>query len=134
MVDLFKEILPSILQKDKNVLETEKDYVPFVINKALSYHKDCIFWANEMNQRPTTDKRMQYDFLRKSIRKTYRPYQPWIKKDNSEYLACVMEHFKMSEAKAIETINILTKEQLEQIQAATCKGGNIGQWDTSLKT
>lgn len=123
MTDLFKELLPSILQNNNDVLENEKDYVPFVVNNAVAHHKDCIFWVNEINQRPWTDKRMQYDFLRKAIKKYKRPYVPWIKKEGSQYLEAVMEHFKLSEAKALETISVLTNDQLELVLKACEKGG-----------
>ena len=38
---------------------TEKDYIPFLINRSLSYHKDCIIYANEMNRRHFLDKKLQ---------------------------------------------------------------------------
>ena len=48
MPDLFKEIIPSILQTKENVFgEDYSDYVPYVVNKALSYHVDCVLYANE---------------------------------------------------------------------------------------
>ena len=52
MADLFKDIIPSILQNKKNVLENEKDYNAYIINKALSFHYDCVMQANEMNRFP----------------------------------------------------------------------------------
>ena len=66
MPDLFKDIIPSILQTKKNVLQDEldvKDYTPFVVNRALSYHMDCILYANEMNLYPEMDKDLQYQFF-----------------------------------------------------------------------
>ncbi len=63
MPDLFKDIIPSILQTKKNVLQDEidvKDYTPFVVNRALSYHMDCILYANELNLYPEMDKDLQY--------------------------------------------------------------------------
>ena len=59
MPDLFKEIIPSILQTKTNVFEEEtdyKDYNPFIINRSLSYHLDCIFYVNEMNINHHIDK------------------------------------------------------------------------------
>ena len=52
MPDLFKQIMPSILKTKTDVLQTkddEKSYVPFVVNKALSFHSDSVLFANEMN-------------------------------------------------------------------------------------
>ena len=55
----------SILQTKKQLIVdelTEKDYNPFLVNRALSQHKDCVLFANEMNRRHFTDKKMQFDF------------------------------------------------------------------------
>ena len=55
MPDLFIEIIPSILQTKKSVVNDDidaKDYVPFMVNRSLSYHMDCILYANEMNLYP----------------------------------------------------------------------------------
>ena len=57
MPDLFKEIVPSILQTKKNVFEDDpdlKDYNPFIINRALSFHPDCIPYVEEMKDRKST--------------------------------------------------------------------------------
>ena len=62
MPDLFKEILPSILEKKKSVFRDEldyKDYKPFLINRALSYHMDCVLYVNEMNINNSLDVDMQ---------------------------------------------------------------------------
>jgi hypothetical protein len=61
----------SIDTTDKKVVveeENKKDYVPFVINKALSFHYDCIMIANEMNKLPNTDKILQYHYYLNKIR------------------------------------------------------------------
>ena len=68
----------------------EQDYVPFVINRALSYHFDCVMFANEMNQRPLTDKRMQYDYLMSTIRSRRRGYNKWVKPVTSEDLEALL--------------------------------------------
>ena len=83
MADLFREIIPSILQTKEDVLLTEQDeksYSPFMVNRALSYHKDTVLYANEMNSYPNLDKKLQYDFYINIIRASKRPYSKWHKK------------------------------------------------------
>ena len=66
MPDLFKEILPSILQTKKSVFRDEldfKEYKPFIVNRGLSYHMDCVLYVNEMNLHPGIDVDMQYSYL-----------------------------------------------------------------------
>ena len=80
MPDLFKEIIPSILQTKKNVFENEedyKDYVPFVVNRSLSFHQDCILYVNELNMHSQLDKDLQYSFYLNTIRPMKRKFQPW---------------------------------------------------------
>ena len=62
MPDLFKEIVPSILQTKKSVFRDQldyKDYKPFMVNRALSYHMDCILYVNELNINNSLDEDMQ---------------------------------------------------------------------------
>ena len=47
----------------------EKEYAPFIINRALSFFSDTVLFANEMNIHHTIDNRLQYDFFINIIRK-----------------------------------------------------------------
>jgi hypothetical protein len=126
MPDLFKDIIPSILQTKKNVLQDEidvKDYTPFVVNRALSYHMDCILYANELNLYPEMDKDLQYQYLLNTIRSMKRKFQPWQKASADKDLECVKEYFGYSNQKAKEALRILNDEQIAEIKANTIKGG-----------
>jgi hypothetical protein len=126
MPDLFKEIIPSILQTKKNVLQDDldiKDYNPFVVNRALSYHIDCILYANEVNLYPELDKDLQYQYLLNTIRSMKRKFQPWQKTSSDKDLECVKEYFGYSNQKAKEALDILNDEQIAEIKAKTNKGG-----------
>lgn len=125
-MDLFKDIIPSILQTKKCVINDEidrNDYVPFVVNRALSYHMDCILYANEMNLNSGLDKDMQYQYLLNSVRPMKRKFQPWQKSNVVNDLDCVKEYFGYSNVKAKEALRILSDEQLTQIREKTHKGG-----------
>jgi hypothetical protein len=126
MADLFKEIVPSILQTKKRCIETEddeKDYNAYVVNRALSYHIDCVPYVNEINMLHFLDKKLQYDYLLNSIRPMKRKFQAWQKAESVKDLECVKEYFGYSDAKAKEALSILTKEQLSYIRKITDKGG-----------
>lgn len=117
MVDLFKEILPSLMsKKDEYVLNTpeaEKAYVPFVVNKALSFHVDCILYANEMNCLPSTDKKMHYDYMYHSIKRRKRPFVPWDKKTKVENLEVIMQYYGCSSSEAEYYLTLLTNDQID---------------------
>lgn len=126
MPDLFKEIIPSILQTKKSVINDDldaKDYVPFVVNRSLSYHIDCILYVNEMNLYPELDKDMQYQYLLNTIRPMKRKFQSWQKSQVEKDLECVKIYFGYSNAKAREALRILTDEQIAEIRTKTDKGG-----------
>lgn len=124
-MDLFKDVIPSILQTKNEVIsdENEKDYVPFVVNKALSFHRDCALFANEMNKLPNTDKLLQYQYLLNTIRGYRRPYQKWHKRETIENLDAVKEYFNYSNDKAKEALLVLSDDQLKEIKRKLFKGG-----------
>jgi len=125
MADLFKDTIPSILQTKKSVIseENEKDYVPFVVNKALSFHKDCILFANEMNQLPNTDRLMQYHYLLNRVRGYRRSFQKWQKYETINDLNVVKEYYNYSNEKAKEALLLLTADQIIKIREQLNKGG-----------
>jgi hypothetical protein len=126
MPNLFKEIIPSILQTKKCVINDDidaKDYTPFVVNRALSYHMDCVLYANEMNINNMLDKDMQYQYLLNTIRPMKRKFQPWQKAEVDNNIECVKVFFGYSDQKAKEALRILSDEQIAEIKAKTNKGG-----------
>jgi hypothetical protein len=116
----------SILQNKKNLIVdelTEKDYSPFLVNRTLSYHKDCILYANEMNRRHLADKKLQYDFLLNTIRSQKRPFAKWVKAEKSEDLECIKQVFGLSDQKAREAKRLLSNEQIQKLKEQTDTGG-----------
>ena len=122
-MDVFRELIPSILQTKKNVLENEKDYPAFVVNKAISFHYDCVFQANQMNQYPSLPNNMQYQYLLNSIRGYKRPFRKWEKRETIENLEAIKEYFNYSNEKAKEALVLLDAAQLERIRKEINKGG-----------
>ena len=116
----------SILQNKKNLIVdelTEKDYSSFLVNRTLSYHKDCIMYANEMNRRHLADKKLQYDFLLNTIRSQKRPFAKWVKSEKSDNLECIKQVFGLSDQKAREAMRLLSNEQIQQLKEQTDTGG-----------
>jgi len=104
----------------------EKDYVPFLVNRSLSYHEDCILFANEINQRSHLDHLLQYDFFINIIRPRKR-FAKWAKPTKDEDLEAVMEYFGYSRVKAQSAITVLTNEQVTMIKEKLIKGGIHGR-------
>jgi len=126
MPDLFREIIPSILETKKNVIKDDldlKDYKPFMVNRALSYHMDCVLYANEMNMHGLIDSDMQYQYLLNTIRPIKRKFQPWQKSTVDKDIDCVKTYYGYSDNKAKDALRILTDEQIAEIKRKTDKGG-----------
>jgi hypothetical protein len=125
MADLFKEIIPSILQTKQYALLTEQDeksYSPFMVNRALSYHRDTALLANQMNLYPSTDKKLQYDFLLNIVRASKRPYSKWYKRAKSSDLEAVKEYYGYSDSKAVEALKVLSEDQITAMKEQLYKG------------
>ncbi len=123
----LKHYLNSINYDKKALLDNdekaEKLYPPYVINRCLSFFPDTIFHANVINCNWTLDKKMQFDFLRLSIRKNKR-FSPWVKKESNSDIEIVKEAYGYSERKAREVLNILGPGDLDKLRQSLYKGGN----------
>ena len=117
----------QILQGKKQLITdeaTEDAYVPFLTNRSLSQHKDCVLFANEMNQRHNLDKKMQNDFLLNTVRSVKRPFAKWAKSEKqNDDIECVKLVYGLSDSKARDALRLLTKEQIQQLKKETFTGG-----------
>ena len=120
--DFVKEILQGKKQLIVDDL-TEKEYNPFIINRSLSYHKDCVLFANEMNRRHFLEKKLQNDFLLNTIRSQKRPFAKWVKAEKSDDLECIKQIYGFSDSKAREALRLLSKDQIQQLKEQTDTGG-----------
>jgi hypothetical protein len=121
----LKDWLNSINFTKENLMEdpsVKKDYSPFIINRCLSGHIDCILYTNEMNMYHFLDKDMQYSFYLNSLRKKKR-FSPWLRKDKVTDLECIKQYYGYSNEKASQALKILSKEQIAFIKQRLEIGG-----------
>ena len=122
----LKDWLNSINFNKNNILEEDsylsKEYPPFIINKCLSGHMDCIMQANEMNKYHFLDKDLQYNFYLNTLRKRKR-FSPWLRKEKVSDLDYVKRYYVYSNEKATEVMKILTPEQISYIKQRLDIGG-----------
>ena len=100
----------NLMRNTANDELAEKDYVPFLTNKSLSYFTDTLLYANEMNRYHFLDKKLQYEFYLNSIRKKKR-FAKWAKADDNDEVMMVQEYFKFSPQKAKAALKVLTPTQ-----------------------
>lgn len=118
------------LLKDPEVSETE--YVPFVVNKAISYFPETVLYANQVNMIPHTENKLQYHYLLNTIRPGKR-FAKWAKREKVEDLDAVKQYYGYSMEKAQQVLSILTVDNLHYIKQKLQRGGNNDQIGNSRR-
>jgi len=119
------EYLNSINYTKKDIMVddiAEKQYVPFMVNRGLSYFQDTVLMANEMNQHAHLDNRLQFDFLINIVRKRKR-FSKWNKPEVATDLDVIKEYYGYSNEKARMVHNLLTDNQITELRKKVFKGG-----------
>ena len=123
----LKDWLNSINFNKDNLIEedpsTIKNYAPYIINRCLSGHLDCVMFANEMNKYSFLHKDMQYSFYLNSLRKKKR-FSPWLRKEKVTDLEIIKQYYGYSNEKAFNALKILTPEQINFIKQRLETGGS----------
>tara|TARA_Y100000114_G_C11547196_1_gene225434 strand:+ start:132 stop:527 length:396 start_codon:yes stop_codon:yes gene_type:complete len=112
----------NLMRGSNNDRIAEKEYSPFLTNRALSYFNDTIGYANELNQRHHLDSLLQFEYLLNIVRPKKR-FSKWVKKDNDRDMSLVKEYYGYNNTKAIQALSILSPQQLNNIREKLEKGG-----------
>ena len=125
--DRLRQWLNSVTFTKQNLIEEEgmeiRTYVPYLMNRILSAHLDCIMYVNELNKYSFLDKDMQYSFYLNTLRKKKR-FSPWLRKDKVTDLEIIKQYYGYSNEKASIALKILTPEQLSYIKQRLETGGS----------
>ncbi len=116
------ELIKSISSTKKDILENEKDYNAFMVNRGLSYFPDTVIYANEMNKFHHLDSRLQYHFLINTIRKRNR-FSKWNKSIESENINARKEYYGYSNEKARDVLPLLSNDKLKTLRGRIQHGG-----------
>ena len=102
--------------------QVEKQYLPFIVNKGLSYTMDTVIYANEMNIRPYTDKKLQFDYLINTIRRNKR-FPKWMKSEENENIRVIMDYYGYNVQRAKEVLSLHSMEEISQLKEKLDTGG-----------
>ena len=116
------ELIKSISNSKKDILENEKDYNAFMVNRGLSYFPDTVIYANEMNKYHHLDASLQYQFLINIVRKRNR-FSKWNKSTESEDIKTIKNYYGYSNEKARDVLPLLSNENLNIIRGKIQHGG-----------
>lgn len=113
------DFVNAVSQTKVNLMEdpqSEKEYVPFIVNRSLSYHQDTILYANEMNMRAGIPNKQQFAYLINTVRPRKR-FAKWAKKASADAdLQLVMDYYgyNINHAKAV--LPLLNKQHLSEMR------------------
>lgn len=103
-------------------VDAEGQYVPFVVNRSLSYFPDTVHFANAMNQYHHLDSKLQFHFLLNIVRKRKR-FSKWDKSAETDDLKAVKQYYGYSNEKARQAMTLLSPDQLNIIRNKVQPGG-----------
>lgn len=95
-------------------------YPAFMVNRVLSYHRDALPFAQEMNMSHGLDNLLQYDYLFHSVRQNRSGNRlKWGKRDKTSDadIQVVMEYHGYSRVRATEVIGLLNSRQLAYMKS-----------------
>ena len=115
-------LISSISNTKIDILENEKDYNAFMVNRGLSYFPDTVLYANEMNKYHHLDSRLQFDFLINIVRKRNR-FSKWNKSSESEDINAIKLYYGYSNEKARDVLPLLSNANLNTIKGRIQHGG-----------
>ena len=123
----LKDYLNAINHTKEKLMDTEDEewerkYSPFIVNKCLAPFPDTILLLNEINQYPSIDKKLQFDFLINSLRPRKR-FTPWVKAKKLDDIEYVKEFYGYNNEKAKVALTILNDDQIATIKQKLNKGG-----------
>lgn len=121
----FFDYLNNINSSENDIMHTEDDrkaYNSYMINRGLSYFPDTVLQANLMNMNYHTDVRLQYDFLRSSVRKKKR-FSKWFKAEKQDNLQLIADYYNCSLQKAKDYVSLLSTQDINTIKDRMDCGG-----------
>lgn len=120
------DILKSINStKDKDLIDkyNSSDYVPFIINRGMSFYPDTILHSNNLNCNPHLDKELQYKYYLYAVKKKNR-YAKWLSNNKtSEKVKTISKYYSISIKKAKEIEDMISDEDLKMFEEYLDVGG-----------
>jgi hypothetical protein len=123
------DIIKSFNEKTEMLVtdeHSEKEYTPFVVNRGLSFMRDTILYAAEINKYSCLDKKLQHDFYYYAIPKGKR-FGKWEKRIKNEDIVLIQTIYSCSEKVAIQYLDILNEEAINTLKLRMEQGGKYGR-------
>jgi hypothetical protein len=117
--DYSKSILNGSCQ-----IEMGESYVPYLVNRAVAHHRDCIYICQLINEFQV-DPEHHYSFLFYEIHKYRRSFEKWVSSKNAtenvEDIQIISKYYGCSVEIAREYLKLHSKAEISEIK--TLYGG-----------
>lgn len=104
---------------DKNYLiENEEDmssYVPFLINRSMSYFPDTLWYAVEIAKYGGCTNSLHYIYWLESVKKRKR-FSKWYKPKKENMIEIIQKIYKVNRFKATEYMACMNENQLKHVE------------------
>lgn len=105
------------------------EYVPFIVNRALSNDPKCTLFADALNVYPDLDLKLQHDFYLYGIPKM-RTGKMWSKKEEDDTYSIddvklVAKDLNVSIRRAYQLMPLIDSDDIDKLRSA--EGGKVGR-------
>jgi hypothetical protein len=111
--------------KDTDLLDeyNKTDYVPFLINRGMSFYPETILHANFLNSNSHLDRILQYKYFLYSVKKKKR-FSKWLSNSKPpENIQIISKFYGISINKSKEIADMITSEDLDNMKKYLDTGG-----------
>jgi hypothetical protein len=123
--NLLAQCRTDISEGGADPASPDKAYVPFMVNRGLSFYPDTVLLANIMNMHASLPVKMQYDFLRGTISKRKR-WSKWLKRvDDGPDIELIKKAYTYSTDKARQVLGLFTPHDLVCLREKFSTGGFV---------
>jgi len=112
----------DIIGNSDNSDMTEKEYIPYMVNRGFANFEDTVLHANEMNQRAHLFNRAQFDYYRGTLRKRKR-FSKWPKADKNNDLDAIQQVYMCNRTIAKLYLKALSADDLKAVHSKLETGG-----------
>lgn len=98
------------------------EYNSFLTNRAFSYFKDTVLYANIINEISFIPNELQYKVYFENITKKPR-FTKWPKKEEDDVIKLIMERYNYNRGRAKEVCDFFSDGDIQQLKASMNKGG-----------
>lgn len=112
------DFVSSVSDNKKDLIKSgthsESEYIPYIVNKSLSYHLDSLFYANDMNIFANIPKVQQYQYLLSTLKPRKR-FGKWQKPVEDQLVIAIESIFDISLQTARDLAQVLNTKEQEQV-------------------